>query len=110
MHPLSEALFYIKQPGGKLLRYDTQRRDWTPLESQPSTGGFVAKSPGNSYFAIVVEKAAAVEKSAAPTASAVRSKRAGDAWFILAVILGIAIALAVVKWRAMQQKLQELRK
>ncbi len=54
--PLSEALFYIKQPGGTLLRYDPARRDWTPLEGQKTNDGFVARSPGNSYFAIVVEK------------------------------------------------------
>lgn len=83
IHPLSEALFYIKQPGGKLLRYDEQRRDWTPLEAENANGGFIARSPGNSYFAIVVEK----QES---------SSTAG--WVIIAIILAELAAVTGVYW------------
>ncbi len=107
VHPLSEALFYIKQPGGKLLRYDEKRRDWTPLESQNSAGGFVAKSPGNSYFAIVVDKTASVTatKMAPPP-----SKRLGDWWFIIAILIGAIISLIFFQWRKAAKQLKELRR
>jgi hypothetical protein len=55
-HPLREALFYIKQPGGGLLRYDDVAKDWVALPVAQVADGFIAVVPGNSLFAIVLEK------------------------------------------------------
>lgn len=70
VHPFRDALFKWTLKGiteddanhAKLLRYDEDTKKWKPLPTEKTARcdfkycGFISESPGNSYFAIVVEK------------------------------------------------------